>query len=163
MSIFSISWLADKQCWPGQAFGVSIYRRGRDPRAAHCCRAGFWNIPYTQVIICKILYKKKLYNIDLQFVCSNVHQDLFSYHFSGLTPTTSLQNLIIPLSHAQALQMQLSGKNVKAEPSSPQDKGGSSEDEGPPEKQPRMSSDRWQYPLFVKIFDWKSCFMHKML
>ncbi|XP_011433048.1 myocyte-specific enhancer factor 2C-like isoform X2 [Crassostrea angulata] len=61
---------------------------------------------------------------------------------SGLTPTTSLQNLIIPLSHAQALQMQLSGKNVKAEPSSPQDKGGSSEDEGPPEKQPRMSSDR---------------------
>lgn len=102
-------------------------------------------------------------NIDLQFVWSNVHQDLFSYHFSGLTPTTSLQNLIIPLSHAQALQMQLSGKNVKAEPSSPQDKGGSSEDEGPPEKQPRMSSDRWQYPLYVKIFDWKSCFMHKML
>lgn len=81
-------------------------------------------------------------NIDLQFVWSNVHQDLFSCHFSGLTPTTNLQNLIIPLSHAQALQMQLSGKNVKAEPSSPQDKGGSSEDEGPPEKQPRMSSDR---------------------
>nr|XP_022329917.1 myocyte-specific enhancer factor 2C-like isoform X1 [Crassostrea virginica]XP_022329918.1 myocyte-specific enhancer factor 2C-like isoform X1 [Crassostrea virginica]XP_022329919.1 myocyte-specific enhancer factor 2C-like isoform X1 [Crassostrea virginica]XP_022329920.1 myocyte-specific enhancer factor 2C-like isoform X1 [Crassostrea virginica] len=61
---------------------------------------------------------------------------------SGLTPTTNLTNLLIPLSHAQALQMQLAGKNVKAEPSSPQDKGGSSEDEGPPEKQPRMSSDR---------------------
>ncbi|XP_048736006.1 myocyte-specific enhancer factor 2C-like isoform X2 [Ostrea edulis] len=61
---------------------------------------------------------------------------------SGLTPTTNLQNLLIPLSHAQALQMQFAGKNVKAEPTSPQDRGGSSEEEGPPEKQARMSSDR---------------------
>lgn len=61
---------------------------------------------------------------------------------SGLTPTSNFQNVLIPLSHAQALQMQLAGKNVKAEPTSPPDKGGSSEDDGPPEKQARMSSDR---------------------
>lgn len=72
----SISGPADKQCWPGQAFGISIYWRGGDPRAAHCCSAGFWNIPHTQVIIIQKYYLKKLYkmywilHIDLQFVWS---------------------------------------------------------------------------------------------